>query len=218
MHVSEPANLHIFYVHIRRWDFLAQVCIPWLPPCRQPTTTMIVVAKNPFVGQDWRYSLRCCMNPFPTNGLFTAQWDRAWGPPIVFRCASYPPMCCQLLIFIQLNQSYRVLVSTHLGPRSVFSARTDSITHTGNAPYNPRCAFFTLIDIYLMSPMTQILHQSMILSLASVIQWDSFVSTNHNAWIVSAQATRRAQPPIPIPILQNPYFNYRLLFCYSIFF
>jgi hypothetical protein len=44
-------------------------------------------------------------------------------------------MCCQLLIFIQLNQSYRVLVSTHLGPRSVFSARTDSITHTGNAPY-----------------------------------------------------------------------------------
>jgi hypothetical protein len=37
---------------------------------------------------------------------------------------------------------------------------------------------------------------------------------NHNAWILSAQATCRAQPPIPSPILQNPYFNYRLLFCY----
>jgi hypothetical protein len=66
--------------------------------------------------------------------------------------------------------------------------------------------------------MTRILHRSMILSIASVIQWDSFESTNHNTWIVSAQALRRAQPPIPIPILQNPYFNYRLLFCYFNFF
>ena len=139
-------------------------------------------------------------------------------PPL--SCAGVPHTPPHVLSIVDIYLAQPVIPRSSFysprAPKCLFRQDWFNYSHR-QCTVHSQCAFFTLIYIYLMSLMTQILHQSMILSLASVIRWDSFVSTNHNAWIISAQATRRAQPPIPIPILQNPYFNYRLLFCYLIF-
>jgi hypothetical protein len=148
----------------------------------------------------------------------TARWDRAWAPPIVFRCASYPPHVLSIVdIYLAQPVIPRSSFYSPPAPKCLFRQDWFNYSHRQCTVHPPVCIFYSHRHLPYVSndPNPPPINDPV--PCISVIQWDSFVSTNHNAWIISAQATHRAQPPIPIPILQNPYFNYRLLFCYLIF-